>query len=340
MVTFILACNTSQVDVTDQKSTEEKNQKIDVQPQKAELRIYSGRSEALVSDLFTQAEAELNIKLNIEYGKTDQMVTRMLTEGTQSPADIIFAQDSGHLGALSNRDMLAELSAGLMDGIQQQYRDDKNRWLATSGRLRVLVYNSEKYDVKDLPQSLEDLKDPKWKGKLGWAPQNGSFLAHLSAIRNIWGEKKTEEWLTGVQANNPKVYPKNSPQVQAVHDGVLDIGWVNHYYLHKKLDTKNTKAKNYSFPTKGDPGNIVMLAGMGIRKGSAQKENAEKLLKWMTSPKAQQWFVEKNFEYPTIPGIKEHPDVYQLGADQLANIPQSTLADIGPTKALLKKLGL
>ena len=140
MLTFFLACSTPNVDVnTEQKSPEEKTEPTNVQQTQAALRIYSGRSEALVSDLFKQAESELNIKLNIEYGKTNQMVTRMLTEGAQSPADIIFAQDSGHLGALSNRDMLAELSPGLMDGIQQQYRDDKNRWLATSGRLRVLV---------------------------------------------------------------------------------------------------------------------------------------------------------------------------------------------------------
>ena len=163
MIFLLLACNPTQ---TEQSKTEEKQEKkTETVTTATELRIYSGRSEALVGELFKQAEAELNIKLNIEYGKTNEMVTRMLTEAAQSPADIIFAQDSGHLGALSNRGMLADLSSSLMEGIQQQYRDDKNRWLATSGRLRVLVYNSEKYDVSDLPKTLEDLKDPKWKGK-------------------------------------------------------------------------------------------------------------------------------------------------------------------------------
>ena len=129
------------------------------------LRIYSGRSEALVGELFREAEKDLGITLNIEYGKTNDMVTRMLTEAKQSPADIIFAQDSGHLGALSNRGMLGELSDDLLSGIQEQYRDDNRKWLATSGRLRVLVYDSNKITAEELPKSLEELSTPKWKGK-------------------------------------------------------------------------------------------------------------------------------------------------------------------------------
>ena len=140
-------------------------------------------------------------------------------------------------------------------------------------------------------------------------------------------------------AKKPNVYPKNSPQVKAVDENTLDIGWVNHYYLHR-LDTEKTAAKNYSFPTAGDAGNILMLAGMGIRKGSQHQESAQKLLAWMISPKAQRWFVDKNFEYPTIDGIQPHPNVPPIPKGQLAKIKQSSLADIGPTRTLLKKLGL
>ena len=331
MILFLLACS-------DTQSTEkpiETKEKVEI----SSIRVYSGRSEALVGDLFTMAEKELGISITVEYGKTDEMVTRMLTEGDQSPADVIFAQDAGHLGALSNRDMLAPLPQSLYSGIRQEYQDDNKRWLATSGRLRVLVYNSEKLSPQDLPKSLYELSDPKWKGRLGWAPSNGSFLSHLSGIRHAWGEEKTETWLKGVMANEPGVYPKNSPQVKAVDEGALEIGWVNHYYLHK-LNKKTTPANNYTFPEKGDLGNVLMLAGMGIRKNTKNTEASQKLLTWMVSKTAQEWFVQKNYEYPTIPGVAYHPDVLPLAPENLAKIPQSHLADIGPTKALLKKLGL
>jgi iron(III) transport system substrate-binding protein len=330
MLLFFLSCSTPQQNPT----TEEKPHATT-----ASIRIYSGRSEALVGELFAQAEKELGFSLQVEYGKTDEMVTRMLTEAQQSPADVIFAQDAGHLGALSNRNILSDLPTELFSGIQEQYRDDNKRWLATSGRLRVLVYNSATIEAEELPKSLAELSDPKWMGRIGWAPTNGSFLSHMSGLRHAWGEEKAEEWLKGVLANKPKVYPKNSPQVKAVDEGTLEIGWVNHYYLHR-LDTKKSSAKNYFFPSTNDPGNVIMLSGMGIRKGSPNTKNAEKLLKWMTSDKAQQWFVDKNYEYPTIPGLEPHPDVLKISTEELATIPQSHLADIGPTKELLKKYGL
>ena len=336
MLLFLLACGDTPTPKTTTPTT---TVQTTSSPEDVVLHIYSGRSESLVASLFEEAEKDLGIKFKIEYGKTDQLVTRMLTEGTQSPADIIFAQDSGHLGALSNRDMLEELPQSLYDGIQAQYRDDKKRWLATSGRLRVLVYNSTIYQPQDLPQTLYELSDPKWKGKLGWAPSNGSFLAHVSALRALWGEEKTEAWLKAMKDNLPGVYPKNSPQVKAVDEGTLDIGWVNHYYLHR-LDKKQTTARNYMFKQAGDAGNILMLSGVGIRKGSKQKESAQKLLQWMISDKAQRWFTQNNFEYPTIDGIKTHPDVQPIPKGQLADIQQSSLADIGPTRSLLKKVGL
>ena len=335
MLLFLLACS-------DTQPTKTTNKPVVPSPQKVEsttIRVYSGRSEALVGELFQQAEKELGLNIEVEYGKTDEMVTRMLTEGEQSPADIVFAQDAGHLGALSNRDMLSSLPDNLYSGIHKEYRDDNKRWLATSGRLRVLVYNSKQIDAQDLPKSLFELRDPKWKGRIGWAPSNGSFLSHLSGLRHAWGEEKAEEWLKGIIANNPSVYPKNSPQVKAVDEGSLDIGWVNHYYLHK-LNKDKTSAKNYTFPEKNDAGNVLMLAGMGIRKNSPNSQEAEKVLAWMISKTAQEWFVQKNFEYPTIPGVPPHNDVLKLDPENLANIPQSHLADIGPTKTLLKKFGL
>ena len=331
MILFLLACS----DTEKTTPVEPQQQTVEV----SSIRVYSGRSEALVGDLFAMAEKELGFSIKVEYGKTDEMVTRMLTEGDQSPADVIFAQDAGHLGALSNRDMLAPLPQALYSGIHQEYQDDKKRWLATSGRMRVLVYNSEKITPEELPKSLYELSDPKWKGRLGWAPSNGSFLSHLSGIRHIWGEEKTEEWLKGVVANSPAVYPKNSPQVKAVDEGTLEIGWVNHYYLHK-LNKEKTPAKNHSFANKGDAGNVLMLAGMGIRKNTKNNAESQKLLEWMVSKTAQEWFVQKNYEYPTVPNIPLHPDVLPLSPENLADIPQSHLADIGPTKVLLKKFGL
>ncbi len=301
--------------------------------------VYSGRGESLVGELFQQAEQDLGFKIQVQYGSTPEMVTRVLTEGDKSMADVVFAQDSGHLDALAAADMLTSLDENLLSSVKKQFRDDEGLWMGTSGRLRVLVYDTRKLRPEDLPPSLKDLSDPKWKDRIGWAPGNGSFQSHVSALRHLWGDEDLKNWLTGMKNNLAKRYPKNSPQVKATDQGSLEIGWVNHYYLHR-LDKKNRNAENYSFSEAGDAGNILMLSGLGIRKGSTNTENAEKLVKWMTSEKAQNYFAMKNFEYPTVPGIKNHPDVPELDIESLAPISQSWLADIGPVRKILQELDL
>ena len=77
------------------------------------LIVYSGRSEKLVGELLERAEADLGFQIDIQYGKTPDMVNKLLLEGEQSPADVVFVQDSGHLGALASKNLLHTLDDDL-----------------------------------------------------------------------------------------------------------------------------------------------------------------------------------------------------------------------------------
>lgn len=302
------------------------------------LTVYSGRSESMVGPLFARLEGELGVDLEVQYGDTPDLVTRLMTEGAESPADLIFAQDSGHLGALSAAGALEPLPAELLEQVHPKYRDPDGNWVGTSGRLRVLVVNTATVPEAERPSSLKELADPRWKGRLGWAPTNGSFQAHVGALRAAWGEEETRAWLAGVKANEPQAFPKNSPQVEAAHAGEIDLGWVNHYYLHR-LQAEGYRAANHRLAP-GDAGNVVMVAGVGIRKGSPDTEAARELVAALLSPESQRVFAQDNFEYPTVPGVETHETVPPLDPEILADVPQQALADLGPTRTMLQELGL
>ena len=330
---FTLGCGSAvTVEKPSQKTTE-------TTVEKTTLTVYSGRGESLVGDLFKRIPEDAPFAVEVQYGKTAEMVTRLISEGDQTPADVIFAQDSGHLGALAERGLLAKLPQSVLDSVDAAFRSEDGQWIGTSGRLRVLVYDSKKVQEADLPKSLEELAEPKWKGKLGWAPTNGSLHAHVSALRHVWGEDKTRSWLKAIQANSPTKFPKNSPQVAAANEGAIAMGWVNHYYLHR-LDKAERTAANWSFPTAGDAGNVLMIAGVGIRKNSPNRAAAEAFVEWLVTEESQNYFAQDGFEYPTRPGIPTHPDVEPLKPGQLATVNQSSLADLGPTRTLLTELGL
>lgn len=303
------------------------------------LVIYSGRSESLVGPLLQRLQEELGLELQVQYGKTDELVTRLVTEGDESPADLIFAQDSGHLGLLSARGALAPLPDPLLDSVDPRFRDAEGAWLGTSGRLRVLVVDGEALSEDARPASLEALADPSWRGKIGWAPTNGSFQAHVSALRHAWGQERTRAWLEAVKANEPRAFPKNSPQVAAANAGEIQVGWVNHYYLHR-VDAADRRAVNHSFPEAGREGNVLMVSGVGIRRHSPRAADAQRLIEALVSEPSQAYFAQETFEYPTRPGVPTHEAVPSLEGIPLLEVDQAHLADLGPTRALLQELQL
>ena len=305
------------------------------------LVVYSGRGGVLVERLFEQFTADTGIQVDVRYGQTEPLANQLSTEKDDSPCDIFFAQESGYLGFLGRAGLLADLPKSVLDQVPADLRDEAGRWVGTSGRLRVLVYDPKTIKPDELPRTLAELADAKWKGKVGWAPDNASFQAHITALRHLWGEEKTKAWLQAmITAVEPRKYPKNSPQVQAAANGEIQIGWVNHYYLHKlKAADPTLGAANYSFPTAGDAGNLMMLAGVGTTKVSKRQELAAKLVSYLLSDKAQTYFAQEVFEYPVRPGVKTHPDVPPI-SDKVVRVDQQHLIDLAPTLALMRELKL
>ncbi len=307
-------------------------------PDPGRLVVYSGRSESLVGPIIEQFEAATGIDVQVKYGSTSEIAATILEEGDNSPADVFFAQDPGGLGAV----------VGLFDAMPQQIgelvpdwaRSPEGKLVGISGRARVVVYNTDSLTEADLPSSLEGFTDPQWRGRIGWAPTNGSFQAMVTAMRVLWGDAKTREWIQGIRDNDPQEYPKNTPIVDAAAKGEIDVGLVNHYYLHRFIqeDGEGFTARNHYLGEKG-PGSLVMVAGAGILKTAANRENAERFLKFMLSQVAQQYFAGQTYEYPLVEGVTIHRLLTPLEEIAKPDIDMVALEDIKGTQDMLRDLG-
>ena len=304
-----------------------------------ELTIYSGRSEALVGPLIEQFRQATGVKTSVKYAGTPQLAATLLEEGDNTPADIFFAQDPGGLAAVEH--MLAPLPTAILDLVPSWASSPTGRGVGLSGRARTVVYNTEALTEADLPPDIYDFIDPKWKGRIGWAPTNSSFQTMVTAMRSVWGEGKTGEWLEGIQANQPKIYPKNTPIVAAVGSGEIEVGFVNHYYLHRFLaeEGEDFPARNYH-PKAGGPGAIIMVAGAGILEQSDNRSAAERFLGFMLSQVAQEFFASKTFEYPLAEGVDQNPGLVPLSEIQNPGLTAGELADLKGTQQLLRQTGL
>jgi len=164
------------------------------------LTIYSGRSESLVQPILDQFADESGIKVRVRYGDTAELAATILEEGDNSPADVFFAQDAGALGALAEAGLLKTLPRTVLDLVPSEYRSRADLWVGISGRARVVAYNTDALSPSDLPDSIFGFTDPKWKGRIGWAPQNGSFQAFVTGLRVLEGDaaaRGCRAWLAG-----------------------------------------------------------------------------------------------------------------------------------------------
>jgi iron(III) transport system substrate-binding protein len=239
------------------------------------LVIYSGRSETLVDPIIQQFAAATGIQVDVRYGGTAELAATLLEEGQNSPADVFFAQDPGGLGAVAAAGMLSPLPDTILQRVPPRYAAPNGEWVAISGRARVVAYNTDAITdpANELPEDLWGFTEPAWNGRIGWAPTNGSFQAMLTGMRAIWGDEQTADWLRGIQANNPLVYPNNTTTLTGVAAGEVDVGFVNHYYLYRFLaeEGESFRARNYFLPG-GGPGSLVMVSGAGILDTAANRK--------------------------------------------------------------------
>jgi iron(III) transport system substrate-binding protein len=304
------------------------------------LTVYSGREEELVAPLFDLFTEETGIEVEVRYGDSAELAATIAEEAESSPADVFWAQDPGSLGAVA--EYLDPLSDGILRRVPERFRDGDGRWVGTSGRSRVLVYNTQALEEDEVPDSVFELTDPRWKGRIGIAPTNASFQAFVTAMRLTEGDDATREWLLDLKENDPEEYEKNTPIVEATAAGEIDLGLVNHYYLYLVREEQPEAPVANHFLATGDPGALVSVAGAGVLETAEDASAAERFVEFLLSPKGQRFYVEdaEEAEYPLVAGIDAKPGLPPL--DSLQG-PRVDLAGFGEeheaTIELLRETG-
>lgn len=305
------------------------------------ITIYSGRSETLVGPLIERFETQTGIQADVRYGSTSELAALILEEGANTPADVYFAQDAGALGAVAAAGHLRSLPNELLDRVPGRFRSPDGQWVGVSGRARVVVYDSREITAEEMPAGIEAFTDPAWKGRLGWAPTNGSFQAFVTAFRLLKGDDAARAWLEGIQANDPVRYNENALIVQAVADGEIDAGFVNHYYLLQAMAEQGAgfPVRNH-FLGASDPGALVNVAGAGILTATDAETSARRFMEFMLSNESQGYFATETYEYPLATGVGGPEGLPALDQIQSPDLDLSDLSDLQTTLAMLNETGV
>jgi iron(III) transport system substrate-binding protein len=265
-----------------------------------DLTLYSGRGETLVAPIIATFTQETGIRVSVRYGGTAELAILLQEEGDASPADIFWAQDVAALGAI--KPMFGELPAETLERVPPIYRDAEGRWIGTSGRSRLIAYSPERLAEADLPRTLAEMTDERFRGRMALAPTNGSFIAHVAALQVVEGDVAARDWLSGIAALDPVIVRNNTAGYQAIADGEADIMLTNNYYLGRFLTSDPDYPVAQALFEPGDLGNLMTVAGIGVLESSDDAEAAVAFIDFLLGQTAQQYFTGSVFEFPVSGG--------------------------------------
>ena len=295
-----------------------------------ELTIYTSRQPQLLEPIIEDFFEDTGIKVNLLSGNAQELMERIDIEGENSPADIFMTVDAGVLWQATERKIFSETNSDILKkNIPEYLRDPSNQWFGFSKRARTIVYSSDKFSDNDF-SSYEALSDPKWAGKLCLRTSKKVYNRSLMAsMIDAYGYDEAKAVVLGWVSNlATEVFSNDTNALKAVSSGQCGVTIVNTYYLARLLDDPKYDNLSLFWANQGDRGVHVNISGAGVVKTSKNKANAVKLLEYLSSMKAQDFYASANKEYPVLASADIDDSIEGWGEFSEDNINVSKLGSL------------
>lgn len=299
------------------------------------VTVYTHRHYPSDQKLFEQFTKETGIQVVVRKSNASELIKKIEIEGDKTEADMLITVDVGRLHLAQEKGLLQGVSSEtLTKNVPEHLRHQDGYWYALTKRARVVVYHKDRVKSEQL-STYEALADSAWKGKVVIRSStniyNQSLLASIIVAN---GKDKALAWAKGMVGNMARTPTGNDrDQVKAVAAGEADLAVVNTYYIGKLLTSDNPdevkagQAVKVFFPNQNGRGTHVNISGAGVTKHAKNKDNAIKLIEFLTSKKAQETFAQVNYEYPIHPEVKPSDIVASWGEFKEDKVKLSKLGE-------------
>jgi iron(III) transport system substrate-binding protein len=306
------------------------------------ITLYNGQHEQTTSLLVSAFEKHTGIKVKVRSSDEVELGSQIVQEGSSSPADVFYTENTPVLEHLREQSLLAPLAPSTLAAIPARYSSAQGNWVGVSARVSVIVYNTSKISASSLPGSILAFAQPQWKGKLGIAPSETDFQPLITAITERDGAAAAEKWLEGVKANS-KIYPDNETVVTQVNNGESAVGLINHYYWYRMRDEVGQSGLHsaLAYYAPHDPGYLLNVSGAAVLKSSSHAAAAQAFVAFLVSKEGQEVIAHSHsYEYPLRPGVSPSSSLPPFDQLQPAPISLAALGDGSAALELEQKLGL
>ena len=301
----------------------------------SEINIYSQRHYEVDRIQYENFEKITGIKVNVIKAGADELLERLKNEGKNTPADLFVTVDAGKLQKGVEMDIFQKIDNSVINSnVSDDLKDKNGYWIPITYRARLLVYSNDRVSESDL-STYEDLANEKWRKRLLVRSSTNAYnQALMSSLYANLGKEAVTDWSANVVANlarDPKGNDRD--QVKAIAAGQGDIAIVNSYYIglllssEKQSEVDAGKAVSVFFPNQenNERGTHINISGFAMTKNAPNKENAIKLLEYLTGIEAQNTYVNNSYEYPANPNVLPSKIVQSWGDFKRDTLDLNTL---------------
>jgi iron(III) transport system substrate-binding protein len=315
------------------------------------LILYNGQHEQTASNLIAAFEKKTGITVKVRSDDEDTLADQVATEGSKSPADLFFTENSPPLEDLQAKGLLSAVSSATLAAIPSKYSSPQGDWVGVSARVSVIIYNPGQISAGQLPTRLSQLADPQYKGKLAIAPGETDFQPIVTAYQKAYGTAATLSWLKAIGKNAAgHVYPDNETIADEVNRGAAAFGIVNEYYWYRmraEIGNGNMHSKLAYFAA-GDPGYVIDVSGAAVLRSSKHQKEAQQFLAFLVSKQGQEILATPgtgpgqslSFEYPLAAGVTTKAGETPFGQLRPYPITVGGLGNGSAAISLMRQAGL
>lgn len=294
------------------------------------LILYNGQHPQTTEALVAGFERATGIQVEVRSNDEDVLADQLVEEGSSSPADVLYTENSPALEYLQRRGMLAHLPESILGRVESRYDSPVGDWVGVSARVSVMVYNTRLLRPAQLPASVMQLAEPRWRGLLAIAPGETDFQPIVTSIARRYGRPAAVAWLEAIKSNaGQQVYPDNETITSAVNSGQAEIGIINHYYWYR-LKAEVGAAQIHSaiaYFAPRDAGYVIDVSGAAVLRSARHRAAAERFLEFLVGHRGQEILAHgDSFEYP-------------LGSGVVTAQPLRPFSDLEPAQLTIADLG-
>jgi iron(III) transport system substrate-binding protein len=307
--------------------------------------MYSGQHEQTTTALVAAFEKQdPSIKISVRSNDEGTLAQQIQQEGSRSPADLFYAENSPALEVLQEKGLLAPAPAAALGAIPAKYDSPQGDWVGITARVTCMVV-ANGVSAAQTPTSALSLADPQWKGKLAFAGTETDLQPMITAIAEKYGTARAAAWLSGLKANAANhLLPDNETVSKDVDTGQVQIGIVDNYYWYRQAANDGGTGKTGSriaYFANGDPGYVMSVSGIATLASSKHKDAAAAFMTFLASATAQKIIADSDsFEYPLLPGVAANSELPPLSTLDPGTVSISALGDGSTAISLLQQAQL